>query len=84
MFEIETYLLLFSPKHKVWLLAPPVDNNLERAKLSTLNLGGTFEVETDYNLEGMEVSSNSLTFSQGGLATTLSKVKLSDLQTMWK
>lgn len=31
-----------------------------------------FEVETDNNVEGREVSSNSLTLAQGGMATTLS------------
>ena len=29
-------------KYKAWLLAIPVDNNLEKAELFALNLGGTF------------------------------------------
>lgn len=58
-----TFLFL---KHKVWILATSVDNHLKRAELSDLILGRTFfEVETDNNVERIEVSSNSLTSSQG-------------------
>ena len=59
------YFLLL--KHKVWLLVTSVDNHLKRAELSDLILGRTFfEVETDNNFKRIEVSSNSLTFGQGG------------------
>ncbi|XP_041911382.1 olfactory receptor 141-like [Arvicola amphibius] len=45
-------------KYQVCILATPVDKNFERAELSVLNQGGSFEVETD--LEGTEEEQNNI------------------------